>query len=115
MKNHKYLQDRGTKKWTTMMLPEHKEQLKDMWRHEDDQPRPYFDEQQLEEFNRIIFRAYQEKQLVSITYCSADVYCEQNVRETTGNITEIHAQLQMIGIDDTKIYINDLLDIQLVE
>lgn len=115
MKNHKNLQDRGTKKWTTMMLPEHKEQLKEMWKHEDDQPRPSFDEQQLEEFNTIIFHAYQQNHLVSITYCSSTVYCEQNIRETTGTITTMHPQRQMITIDDTNVYIKDLLDIQLVD
>lgn len=113
MVNDKYLQDRGTKKWTTMMLPEHKEQLKDMWDHNQAEKRPDFDEQQLEEFNETIIQAYKTKLLVSVAYCAEDIYREQNTHEITGVISAINSHVQAIIIGDTRIYVKDFLDIQI--
>ena len=114
MNNHKHDQDRGTKKWTTMMLPEHKEQLKGMWKQKNCRSKPIFDEQQLESFHSTIMYAYTEKMIVRIFHCNQERYMVEDVREAKGIITEINTANRHIRIDDTWIQLEDILDIQLM-
>lgn len=109
------MQDRGTKKWTTMMLPEHKEQLKEMWEQKRNQKRPDFDEQQLQEFSEIIVHAYSERIPVLIVYCRTKIYHEENVYELIGIISGINSRLKTITIQNKCIYVEDLLDIQFAD
>lgn len=115
MNNDQPREDRGTKKWTTMMLPEHKEQLKDMWEHKKNEARPYFDEQQLEEFSKIVVHAYSENLPVQLVYCRSEIFKEKNIHTIIDVITEINPRLHTIIVEDKCIYIKDLLDIQLAD
>lgn len=51
------IRDRGTKKWTAMMLPEHVQSLKDLLIDEKKVKKPEIDEQALEEFELLICEA----------------------------------------------------------
>lgn len=62
------LKDRGTKKWTAMMLPEHVEGIRALIADLDKVEKPTLDEQQLEEFERIIAEAIEYQQTVTIEY-----------------------------------------------
>lgn len=114
MNNHEHNKDRGTKKWTTMMLPEHKEQLKRMWKQKGYHSKPIFDEQQLESFHSTIIHAYTEKMIVRVSHCHQEKYVDEDVRETKGKITEINATEQYIKINDTWIHLKNFLDIQIM-
>ena len=62
------IRDRGSMKWTAMMLPEHVKLLRD-WAEEDTyEQRVILDEQQLEEMNQLIGEALEYQTLVAITY-----------------------------------------------
>lgn len=61
------IKDRGTIKWTAMMLPEHVEQIREMWDHDTIIPKPTIDEQTLELFNNSIQFAFTEHKLIKIT------------------------------------------------
>ncbi|WP_079529476.1 YolD-like family protein [Halobacillus hunanensis] len=60
--------DRGTIKWTSLMLPEHVELIKEVWQEDEGVPKKVIDEQQAEENELALQRAVQEGLLVRITY-----------------------------------------------
>ncbi|WP_216830651.1 YolD-like family protein [Alkalihalobacterium elongatum] len=69
------LKDRGNKKWTSLMLPEHVRQLRIMAKELNKIPQPTIDEQQLEEFERKISEAIEIDQTVTIFYWeSGEIY-----------------------------------------
>lgn len=62
------LRDRGSKKWTAMMLPEHLRLLRE-WQDEDEIPdRKEPDEQQLEEWGFLLSEAMEWNKPVAIRY-----------------------------------------------
>lgn len=62
------LKDRGTIKWTSLMLPEHVQLLKDLWKEDKIKKRPIIDDQTLDMMNEQLINAYVHKQLVRITF-----------------------------------------------
>ncbi|GGA61758.1 YolD-like family protein [Ornithinibacillus halotolerans] len=62
------VQDRGSIKWTSLMLPEHVELLKSIWTEDTKVKKPLLDEQELELINSRLMEAYQHKQPIQITY-----------------------------------------------
>lgn len=60
------LRDRGTIKWTSMMLPEHVQILKDMWEEDKLDKAPELDEQALEELNTAIMTAFENQQEIHL-------------------------------------------------
>ncbi|MBS3679773.1 YolD-like family protein [Ornithinibacillus massiliensis] len=62
------MNDRGSIKWTSLMLPEHVELLKSIWSEDKRIQRPLLDEQELELINNQIIEAYQDNQLITLTY-----------------------------------------------
>lgn len=60
--------DRGSIKWTSLMLPEHVELLKSIWNEDKKQTKPILDEQEIEVLNMQLIEAYQEKQRITVTY-----------------------------------------------
>ncbi len=64
------IKDRGNKKWSSLMLPEHRELL-ESWFHEPSSAKldhRQMDEQQLEELNRWLLWSLQEKKNLRFTY-----------------------------------------------
>ena len=60
--------DRGTKKWTAMMLTEHVEKLNKFYAEYDSVDRPQFDEWELTLLAEEIERAHKSKASVKLTY-----------------------------------------------
>lgn len=69
--------DRGTKKWTAIILPEHRKML-EQWMNENEsyQP-PELDEQYLEEIQRILNQAKHYRSTIGIQYW--DQYGERTI------------------------------------
>lgn len=55
------LKDRGTMKWTSLMLPEHVEMLKQLWAEEKNIEKPVLDEQMKEVIVKKVLNAYKRK------------------------------------------------------
>ncbi|VEI05589.1 YolD-like family protein [Kurthia zopfii] len=89
--------DRGTMKWTAMMLPEHVAQLRD-WRQANDiaAPQP-LEPWQLDELNDEISAAYESKKPITL-----HVY-ESGWTEIHGYITALNATQKEVLIDDELI------------
>ncbi|WP_078379942.1 YolD-like family protein [Sutcliffiella halmapala] len=62
------IRDRGTIKWTSMMLPEHVKMLRDLVREDTYETKPELDEQQLDEMNELFCEAMETGKEVTITY-----------------------------------------------
>lgn len=76
--------DRGSIKWTSMMLPEHVELLKDLWKTDDKIKKPVIDSQQMEEINYQLLNAHQENKEITIT-----IFQQSNLIHHTGNVMKI--------------------------
>ncbi|QHS22528.1 YolD-like family protein [Virgibacillus sp. MSP4-1] len=91
------LKDRGNKKWTSLMLPEHVEELKKLWEDYEKEPMPVLDEQELEEMNRICVTACKQKQKVRVT-----VYQDGNRKTREGRIIKLNGQQQTIHFEKAQ-------------
>ncbi|GAA0480664.1 YolD-like family protein [Salinibacillus aidingensis] len=105
------LKDRGNKKWTSLMLPEHVEELKKLWEDYEKEPMPVLDEQELEEMNQICVTACKQKQKVQVT-----VYQDGNRKTREGRITKLNEQHQTIQFETVqgteKLAVQTLLHIE---
>ncbi|WP_036832812.1 YolD-like family protein [Pontibacillus litoralis] len=87
------LKDRGTIKWTSLMLPEHVSMLRNIWEEEQQHPLPSFDEQKLAEMNHTIMSAYHQQQSVTFISCQ-----NGNPRQYTGIITQLDEKQSTIRL-----------------
>lgn len=107
-----YIKDRGTKKWNSMMLPEHVEAVKDVFAEEERKEKPILDEQQKMEINANIKRALRDDLLIEITYYAAFDY-----KKVSGNLLSADVFQGFVKLDDdcmTEIKFDDILDIVLL-
>lgn len=61
------LRDRGTIKWTSLMLPEHVQILKEMWEEDKRMHPPELDEQAMQELNEKCVNAHHTQETVLLT------------------------------------------------
>ncbi|API93507.1 hypothetical protein J32TS6_38070 [Virgibacillus pantothenticus] len=66
--------DRGSIKWTSMMLPEHVDLLQDMWKRLEDKEMPILDEQKLAELDLQLQTAIHQDLTVEIKYYNGRDY-----------------------------------------
>ena len=61
------VQDRGNIKWSTLMLPEHAELLKELWGQDKGAVKPILDPQEIEMLNRRLLEAYEQQHTITIS------------------------------------------------
>ncbi|AOM82930.1 YolD-like family protein [Salisediminibacterium beveridgei] len=93
------MHDRGMKKWTQMMLPEHRALLKELDRKKSYAPRPDLDQQELEEMMRCAQEAYATGNPVMISYWTTG-----HVENITGTIQKFDQQRGQFRLDDGAWY-----------
>lgn len=76
--------DRGSIKWTSLMLPEHVQLLKDLWEEDYNTHKPILDSQEIEEMDKQLRSAF-----VSNTPITISIYSNQKTKEYTGTITRL--------------------------
>lgn len=59
--------DRGVIKWTSLMLPEHVQQLKELAEKKKRKIAPSIDPQLYEEWNQLLTKAYHDKETIVVT------------------------------------------------
>jgi len=62
------LKDRGTIKWTSLMLPEHVQLLKQLWQEEALEEMPLLDDQMKEELYKKILNAFESNAFINVKY-----------------------------------------------
>lgn len=60
--------DRGTKKWTSLMMPEHIKMLEDIWEEDKEVKKPILSEDQKEEIQRTLQEALEQSLEVIVCY-----------------------------------------------
>ncbi|MFW6026313.1 MAG: YolD-like family protein [Candidatus Woesearchaeota archaeon] len=100
--------DRGNKKWTAMMLTDHKKELKKLKEHEDDKEKPILDDQEKEMINTKLQQAVNSNLVVTIKY-----YEDKRFKTISGTIKKIDVNRKIIFISDQKIKLENLLGIKL--
>lgn len=106
------IRDRGSKKWTAMMLPEHLTQLRDWVREDEYEEKPEIDECTLQAFQQQLDIAYQSRCEMRIKTWEKGLFAE-----TTGSLTKLDEQAQLIYIVDEgvvqKILLSTIVGIEM--
>lgn len=100
--------DRGTIKWTSLMLPEQQQILEKMWSEQNKKEKPILDKQELEILDKKMQIAIHEDVPVSITYFSDGEY---EIKK--GKLKQVNGLEEYLQLDDlTKIKLKDVLDVE---
>ncbi|WP_404451819.1 YolD-like family protein [Virgibacillus necropolis] len=100
------MNDRGTKKWTAMMLPEHIELLKKMWEETDYKEKPILDEQQIAEMELKLQCALHNNLTVEIKY-----YDKPHYSVARGKLLMINAGTGILRLGEKEIDLENVLDV----
>jgi hypothetical protein len=105
------IRDRGTIKWTAMMLPEHVKLLREHQDGLDYGRKPELDEQKYEEFNETICVAMEENRKLKFMY-----FQNGREKELTGHVhyvDEIKKELRVVDEADMMhiLKVTDIVDI----
>ena len=108
---HELIRDRGSKKWVSMMLPEHVKLLKEYNESLLKIEKPILDEQKLQEFNEIICEALKSNLPLQFTY-----YHKGAIKILVGRIHAIDSfqrELRIMGLtnDIQPLFLEDILEI----
>ncbi|RDW19604.1 YolD-like family protein [Oceanobacillus arenosus] len=76
--------DRGTIKWSSLMLPEHVEMLKELWKEDEKVQKPVLDQQQIEIIHNDMMNAYHSGSAVTLTS-----YQNATISHLSGVITKL--------------------------
>lgn len=106
--------DRGTKKWTAIMLPEHVKELRN-WEEDDGKvERPELDEFELTLLAEEIERAHKSKSTIKLTYWK-DGY----LKDDYGEVIEINTKSKSIVVDDPfstiRYKFDEIISVSLIE
>ena len=107
------IRDRGTIKWTSMMLPEHVKMLRDWKVSQNYEQQKEVDEQLLEEMNRHLQQAIQEDENVQITY-----YKDHYHHNVKGKIGKINLHQNRLSIYEEQagymeLLLSDIVDVKI--
>lgn len=91
------------------MLPEHVEMLKEVFAEDEHKERPIIDEQQKMENDLLLQSALNNDLTVEITYFEA-----HDFHQIKGSILFIDTLGGLIRLDDMDLFINDIIEIDIV-
>ncbi|GGB58302.1 YolD-like family protein [Virgibacillus dakarensis] len=98
--------DRGSIKWTSLMIPEHVELLKRTWEELERKQKPMIDEQRQEEINVKLQMALKDALTVEIQYFENHDY-----HKVKGKIGNIDLQNKHIKIVDHCLPLENIIDV----
>ncbi|MBM7598454.1 hypothetical protein JOC34_000811 [Virgibacillus halotolerans] len=98
--------DRGTKKWTSLMMPEHIQMLDELWKEDDKKTKPIIDEQQREEFDIKLQIALKDHLTVEVVY-----FVDYDFHTVKGKLDKIDVLNGRLHIDNMRIDINDVIEV----
>ncbi|RFA37018.1 hypothetical protein CAI16_02790 [Virgibacillus dokdonensis] len=98
--------DRGSIKWTSIMMPEHIEMLQEMWKEQDYKEKPILDEQQKEEINTKLLMALANDLTVELKY-----FDKHDFYKVKGKITSINKQNKYISIAGQRLPFECIMDV----
>lgn len=106
------IRDRGTKKWTSIMLPEHVEALKQMFAEEECKDKPILDDQKKMEIDFLLKAALNNDATVEIQYYVNYDYC--TIKGKVLMIDVLNGYLKIENDELEDIYLQDILDVSIL-
>lgn len=106
------IKDRGTKKWTSIMLPEHVEALKQMFAEEERKEKPILDEQKKMEMDFLLQAALSNDATVEIKYYANYDYCTVKGKLLTIDSLNGYLKIEHDTLED--IQLQDILDVSIL-
>ncbi|MFC3040405.1 YolD-like family protein [Virgibacillus xinjiangensis] len=103
------LNDRGTKKWTSLMMPEHIQLLNKMWEEKEYKEKPILDEQKMQDINAQLQLAIHSNLTVNIKYYANHDY--ETIAGKLLKIDSLNKQIQLNDEDRTVIPLDSIMDI----
>ncbi|QAS52359.1 YolD-like family protein [Halobacillus litoralis] len=107
--------DRGTLKWTSLMLPEHVEMIKQVWKEDERIEKPILDEQQWEEIGFKLQRALTDNLPVEIRFHNGFDYSDEKVKVV--HLDPQNRKIKCIGLQDklhTSFQVDDIMDVHII-
>ena len=105
--------DRGNKKWISMMLIEHRKELKKLKEHEDDKDKPILDDQEKEMQEKEMINTKLQQAIHNNLSINIKYYEDKKFKTITGTIKKTDVNKGVIFVSDKKIKIENLLGIKL--
>jgi len=108
------MKDRGTIKWSAMMLPEHKKLLEKMYEEQEWVEKPILNQDKFEEINIVLLLALRENKLVRIKF-----YQDHIFRAAEGIITKYISSEGKLKITDKLdkivfLHLDQIIDAEIV-
>jgi hypothetical protein len=101
--------DRGTIKWTSIMLPEHINKLEEFWSEQEEKKKPILDEQEMEEIDVKLQCALQNDLTIIIKYFQNHDFNSIRVKINT---IDVHNKVIVLNDSDkTSLKFNQLIDV----
>lgn len=106
----KMVNDRGSIKWSAMMMPEHIQMLNEYWKEQEWKEKPILDEQQKEEIGIKLHLAIHDDLTVRIKY-----YKDHDFHYVKDEISSIDTENGCLCLNKTEnVKFNSLIDVQLL-
>ena len=105
------IKDRGTIKWTSIMLPEHVKMLDKIFNEPEKKNKPVLDEQEIQEINMKIHQGIHQNKTISITY-----YKNHDYKTVSGKLQKVDVMNKYIQLKDkefTTIPIKHVIDVSI--
>jgi hypothetical protein len=102
------INDRGTKKWTSIMMPEQIDMLQKLFAEQNHKEKPILDDQQLAENAMMLHEAIENNLTVEITY-----FADHDFHNVGGEIRFIDTQNRYLQLDDLRIELDDIIEVNL--
>lgn len=103
------MKDRGTMKWTSILLPEHIEMLNKMWQEQENKEMPELDEQQILENKLLLQEALEHDLPISIKH-----FANYDHLINEGFLLRVDGLNQIIYLEDTEIKFNNIIEVNLL-
>jgi len=101
------IRDRGRKKWTSLMLPEHVELLKELWDEENQREKPILEEQMKEFIEKKILNSYVTQRSICVKY-----YKNNQILRVQGKIIHLDEQKGQITFQcGMKIQLSNIISV----
>lgn len=105
------VQDRGTIKWVSLMLPEHVEMLNEVF--VEYKEKPILDEQKMVEIDRTLKYALKHRSPIEMTYFYSGEY--RTVVSRLAKLDQWRGYILLQNEDGQKISLTDIIDVQFIE
>jgi hypothetical protein len=102
------INDRGTKKWTSIMMPEQIDMLQKLFAEQNHKEKPILDAQQLAENATMLQEAIENNLTVEITY-----FKDHDFHNVNGKVLFIQTQNRYLQLDDLRINLDDIIEVNL--